>query len=128
MKTFWHWLTASRKRILFVALAILLVLDAGRSLYARVGYASTPSARSSSSFCKRTFSRELYSAMFFLNYLPQHGRRGGDGGGEGVKIKSPASNAKRTRGNKARPFQPTLRIFTLYVPPGVSTFTVSPTL
>ncbi|HNB50617.1 MAG TPA: c-type cytochrome [Anaerolineales bacterium] len=40
MKSFWHWLTASRKRIFFVSLLILLILDAGRSLYARVGYAA----------------------------------------------------------------------------------------
>ncbi|GAB4580086.1 MAG: hypothetical protein Fur0022_28250 [Anaerolineales bacterium] len=40
MNTFWHWLTASRKRVFFVTLASLLILDAGRSLYARVGYAS----------------------------------------------------------------------------------------
>lgn len=40
MKTFWLWLTASRKRLLFVTLLTLLLLDAGRSLYARVGYAA----------------------------------------------------------------------------------------
>ena len=37
---FWHWLTASRKRAILITLLILLLLDAGRSLYARIGYAS----------------------------------------------------------------------------------------
>src|SRR5260221_11154949 len=33
------WLLASRRRVVFVTLAVLLLLDLGRSLYARVGYA-----------------------------------------------------------------------------------------
>ncbi len=40
MNNFWRWFTQSRKRIFFVTLLTLLVLDAGRSLYARVGYAT----------------------------------------------------------------------------------------
>lgn len=39
LKNIWRWFTQSRKRIFFVTLLALLVLDAGRSLYARVGYA-----------------------------------------------------------------------------------------
>lgn len=40
LKNIWRWFTQSRKRIFFVTLLALLVLDAGRSLYARVGYAT----------------------------------------------------------------------------------------
>ena len=36
------WLLHSRKRVFFVVIAALLILDLGRSLYARVAYA-TPS-------------------------------------------------------------------------------------
>ena len=39
MRTGVSWLLASRRRVVFVTLAALLVLDLGRSLYARVGYA-----------------------------------------------------------------------------------------
>lgn len=40
MSKIFRWLTTSRKRAFFTTLLILLILDAGRSLYARVGYAS----------------------------------------------------------------------------------------
>ncbi len=34
-----RWMTTSRRRDVFVTLAALLILDLGRSAYARVGYA-----------------------------------------------------------------------------------------
>ncbi|MFQ5615979.1 MAG: c-type cytochrome [Anaerolineales bacterium] len=40
MKERFNWLIASRRRVLLIALGILLILDLGRSAYARVGYAS----------------------------------------------------------------------------------------
>jgi mono/diheme cytochrome c family protein len=40
MKKSLSWLLVSRSRVVFVAIGILLILDAGRSLYARFGYAS----------------------------------------------------------------------------------------
>ena len=40
MKPALAWLLVSRRRVLLVAVGLLLLLDLGRSLYARVGYAS----------------------------------------------------------------------------------------
>ena len=39
MKQMMNWLPASRRWIIWVTLVILLLLDAGRSVYARIGYA-----------------------------------------------------------------------------------------
>jgi mono/diheme cytochrome c family protein len=39
MRSSLSWLLASRRRVVFITLAVLLALDLGRSLYARVGYA-----------------------------------------------------------------------------------------
>src|SRR5215211_6925909 len=96
-----------------------------------------PSERSSCNFCKRIFSSELYSVMiippnpspglpkFRTEVCPifEEGAQGGRG-----KNKPRAPSQARGVLTFRSCVYPTFRIFTLYVPPGVSTFTVSPTL